>query len=233
MNLIKSTMAAVATAVMLGITLSPAMAKDESNKISTSVKAMKVITASQKSGIPPMIFKDVVAIAIFPGAVKLDFMVKGRVGRGVLLARDSEGKWSGPVLVTLNGSTLGWQAIAEPMDIFLLFKERKNIDDLMKGKLLIGVNSAMVMEGPLGKSMKGATKEQLKAEINSYIFARGEFAPEATIAGSAVQVDVAANDAFYGKPKINAADIISGKVDNSTEELKSLHKLLTDYANRK
>jgi len=233
MNLIKSTVTAVATSVIFGITLASAMAKDESNKISDSVKSMKVISASQKSGIPPAMFKDAIAIAIFPGQKKLNFMVKGGHGRGIILERGGDGNWGSPLFLTLSGGTLGWQAIAEPMDIYLLFKERKNIDDLMKGKLFMGVKTAMVMEGPLGKSMKGATKEQLKAEINSYIFARGEFAPEATIAGATVQVDAAANDAFYGKPKVNAADIVAGKVGNSSEELKSLHKLLTDYANRK
>jgi len=233
MNLIKSTMAAVATAVMFGITLSPAMAKDESNKISASVKAMKVITASQKSGIPPMIFKDVNAIAIFPGVKKVDLMVKGGHGRGIILERDNEGKWGSPLFLTLSGGTLGWQAIGEPMDIYLLFKKKKHIDDITKGKLYMGVKAAIVMEGPLGKSLKGATKEQLKAEIISYIFTRGEFAPENTIAGVTVQVDATANDAFYGKPKVSAAEIMSGKVDNPLPDLKILKKLLTDYANRK
>lgn len=233
MNLIKSTVAVMATAVAFGISLPPAMAKEESKKISDSVKAMKAISASQKSGIPPAIFKDVVAVAIFPGAAKLEFMVRGRKARGVLLARDGEDKWSSPVLVTLSGGTLGWQAIGEPMDIILLFKSQKNIDEIVKGKLYLGGKSAMIMEGPLGKSMKGATGEQLKAEINSYIFTRGEFAPEAPVADTTMQVDAAATDAFYGKVKISAADILAGKADNSSAEVKSLHNLLTEYAKRK
>jgi lipid-binding SYLF domain-containing protein len=232
MNLIKSAVTAVAAGVVFGISLSPAMAKDETNKITNSVKVLKEITATKKRAVPPVLFKDAVAIAIFPGLVKLDFMVKGRQGRGILLAHDSAGKWSGPVFVTLSGGTLGWQVVGEPMDIILVFKNRKNIDDIMKGKLSMGVKSAMVSEGPLGKSMKGATDEQLKAEISSYIYSHREFA-EATIAGAAVEVEAAPNDAFYGKPKVSAADIIAGKVENPSEELKSLQKLLTEYANKK
>jgi lipid-binding SYLF domain-containing protein len=118
------------------------------------------------------------------------------------------------------------------MDIILLFKNGKNIDDILKGKLSMGVKSAMVVEGPLGKSLKGAADAMLKAEINSYVYSHGEFVEEATIAGAAVQVEASANDAFYGKPKVNAAEIVAGKIEKPSEELKSLQKLLTEYANK-
>jgi lipid-binding SYLF domain-containing protein len=233
MDLIKSARAAIAATVVFGISLSPALAKEEPKQLNIAVKALKVITESQKSGVPPALFKDVVAIALFPGVSKADFMVKGRMGRGILMAHDSEGSWGNPVFVTLSGGTLGWQVVGDPMDIILLFKNRKNIDDILKGRLALGGKSAIITEGPLGKSMKGATDEQLKADINSYVFTHGEFTEVSSIAGAALQVEAAANDAYYGKPKVNAAEVIADKVESPSAELKSLHKLLADYANRK
>jgi lipid-binding SYLF domain-containing protein len=233
MNLIKSTMTAIATAMAFAISLAPAMAKDEAKKIGDSVKALKVISAHQKSGIPPEAFKDVLAVAIFPGAKKIDFMVKGAHGKGFLLEREGEGKWGSPLFLTLSGGTMGWQPVGDPMDIYLLFRNRKNVDDVMKGKLYMGVKPALVMDGPLGKTMKGATGDQKKADIISYVFSRGEFELEASIATATLQIDSAANDAFYGKPKVSVEEILSGKAGKPSEDLKALHKLLTDYANRK
>jgi len=231
MHLIKSAITAVAAAAVFGISLTPAMAKEESALVGDSVKALKAVT-SRKSGIPPALVKDAVAIAIFPGVAKVDLMAKGKMTRGFLMARDGEGKWGAPLFLTLSGGTLGWQIVAQPMDIVLLFKQRKNIDELVKGKLALGVKAATVAQGPLGKSLKGATDEQMKADISAYILAHGEFA-DATVAGAALQVDAAADGAFYGKAKADAAEIVAGKVGDSSADLKTLHTLLTDYANRK
>jgi lipid-binding SYLF domain-containing protein len=142
---------------------------------------------------------------------------------------DKEGKWSGPVFVTLSGGTLGWQIVSDPMDIILVFKDRKNVDAVMKGKFAMDAKIAIV-QGRLGLNMKGATAKELKAEIAAYVRCHGELMEEAVLSGTTLQIDASANDAFYAMPKVAAGDIVSGKVLKSTEDVKGLQKLLTDYA---
>ena len=50
------------------------------------------------------------------------------------------------------------------------------------------------------------------------------------MAGTTLQVDAAANDSFYAKPKVEVGDILSGKVLKPGEDVTALQKLLMDYA---
>lgn len=228
MKVLRSVVVAATVTLLFGMSFSTAVAKDEPKNISNAVRVIKEFTTGKKEIIPPALLKSAHGIAIFPGAGKNDFMVRGRSVGGVLLVHETDGKWSNPVFVTLSGGTLGWQMVGEPMDIILVFKNKERIDAIMKDKINMDVK-IKVVAGPLGKTMKAATKEDQKAEINSYVRSHGNFA-DVTVAGSTVQIDPPANDLFYGKQKINAGDILSGKVEKSSDDVKTLKKFLDEYA---
>jgi lipid-binding SYLF domain-containing protein len=231
MKMIKFAVAAVVGALAFNASLTPAMANDAEKTISRSVTAFRAISNVPKYGMPPAILKGVQGIAIFPGLVKLDFSVAGRSGSGILMVRESGGGWSNPVLVTIDGGTLGWQVASDPMDVVLVFKDRKTVDALLKGNLTLAGNAAP-LPGPLGATLKGATPEELKASINSYILSQGEFADN-NLATATMQVAAPANDAFYGAPKVRAAEIISGKQGKASPEVASLQKMLVQFAAKK
>ncbi|MBK5277183.1 MAG: lipid-binding SYLF domain-containing protein [Desulfuromonadales bacterium] len=257
MRLMRSTVVAASVAVVFGMSLSNAMAKDEAVKTGTESKAVKVesaktasapklvkdhagnisnaskvvkeIAAIPKRKIPPVLLNGASAIVIVPKVAKQSLMVSGGSAGGVLLVHDSEGKWSSPVFITISGGTLGWQIVGDPLDIVLVIKSKKSVDAILKGKFTLDAKVA-VEPGRLGPTMKGATVKEQKAEIASYVRSHGAFAEEVTTAGSILQIDAAANDAFYAKPKVEAGDIVSGKAVKSTEDVKALQKLLADYA---
>jgi lipid-binding SYLF domain-containing protein len=229
MNMIRHFAIAATATLFFCMSISTAMAKATPKDISNAVRVLNDITVIKKDRIPPALLKNAQGIAIFPGAIKNDFMVSGKSVHGVLLTHDNEGKWSNPVFITLSGGTLGWQMVGEPMDIILVFKNKERVDAIIKEKLYLD-SKVNVVPGPLVKTMKPApTKEELKAEINSYVRSHGEFA-EVSVASTTVQIDNATNDAFYGKPKISAGDIVSGKEQIASEKVKDLKKLLTEYA---
>jgi len=207
----------------------PAKVKEEGSVISRSSRVIKEIAAIPKRKIPPVLLNGASAIVIVPGATKHNFMVSGASSGGVLLVHDKEGIWSSPVFITISGGSLGWQIVADPMDIVLVFKDRKNVDAVLKGKLTMDAKIA-IEQGRLGLNMKAATAKELKAEVASYVRSHGKFFEDTPVAGTTLQIDAAANDAFYAKPKVDVGDIVSGKVINSNEEVKTLQKLLTDYA---
>jgi lipid-binding SYLF domain-containing protein len=231
MKMMRSVLIASVAALLSWMPPSAAMAKEEAKNIGNVVRAIKEITAIKKEKIPPAMIKDAIGIAIFPEAAKNDFMVKGRSAKGILLLHDKEGKWSNPLFVTLNGGTLGWQMVGNPMDIVMVFKNMKRIDEIMKGKLYMDIKVSVV-PGPIGLTMKAATKQEQQAEINSYVRSHGVFA-DVSVASATVQIDDAANEAFYGHPKISAGDIVTGKVEKSSDDFKNLQKLLTEYADGK
>jgi len=205
------------------------VAKDDAVKISNASKVVKEIAAIANRKIPPVLLNGASAIVIVPKAAKNDFMASGGSAGGVLLVHDKEGAWSSPVFITLSGGTLGWQIVGDPMDIVLVFKSRKSVDAILKGKFIMDAKTA-IETGRLGSTMKGATAKELKAEIASYVRSHGAFIEDSTVSGTTVQIDAVANEAFYAKPKVDAGDIVSGKVNKSTGDVKTLQKLLADYA---
>jgi lipid-binding SYLF domain-containing protein len=229
MNIFKTAVAALA-ALVIGLSCSPAGADDGSKTLGKSVAAFKEITAV-KNGVPPALFQDIQAVAIFPKLSKNDFIVSGRAGSGVIMLRGSDGKWSNPVFIKLNGGTLGWQIVGGPMDIMLVFKTRPAPEELMNGRLsLLGKSTPII--GPLGKNLKGATPAQLNADITTYVMTRDIF-KEVTLASATLRLEPAVNDAYYGAKQVPAADIVSGKLGKESPEAGALQKLLTGFAARK
>lgn len=228
MKIPRSVVFAVTTTLLFCLSLSAAMAKDEPKNLVNAERVIKEFTAAKKERIPPELLKNANGIVVIPGASKNNFMVSGGSAGGVLLVHETDGKWSNPVFITLSGGTLGWQMVGEPMDIILVLKNTERIDDIIKGKFTMDTRVAVV-PGPLGRSMKAATKEERNAEINSYIRSHGKFA-DVSVAATTVQIDAASNDLFYGKQKINVGDVLSGKVGKSSDDVKKLQTFLADYA---
>lgn len=228
MNKIKIIIVTVVTALVGCFLNSPAMAKDETTKISNASNVIKEIAAIPKRKIPPILIEEASAVVIVPRAKKNDFMVSGGSAGGVLLIHDKNGVWGSPVFVRISGGTLGWQIVADPLDLILVFKERKSVDVLLKGRLVIDAKVA-IESGWLGPNMKGASPKELKAAIAAYVRSHGKLVEDSTVAGTTLSIDIAANDAFYGKQGVNIADILSGKAAKSSQDVKNLQKVLADY----
>jgi hypothetical protein len=112
-----------------------------------------------------------------------------------VVVRDETRAWRPPVFVNLTGGSLGWQAGIQATDVILVFRTRKSVDGLLRGKFTIGAD-ASVAAGPVGREASAATDSKLGAEILSYSRSRGLFAGVA-LDGSALQIDQAANQNYY------------------------------------
>jgi hypothetical protein len=115
----------------------------------------------------------------------------------VVLVRAHGNSWSRPVFVTLTGGSFGPQAGVQSTDLILVFKTRRSLDRVMKGKgkLTLGAE-ASVAAGPIGRQAEAGTDARLKAEIYSYSRSRGLFAG-ASLEGATLQMDPRATDAYY------------------------------------
>jgi len=201
-------------------------AGDESSKINDAIEVFEQVMSIPEKGIPPALLNNAHGIAIIPGVIKAGFIIGGRHGTGVVVVRNREGGWSNPSFISITGGSVGWQIGAQSTDIILVFKSRKGIDNMMKGKFTLGADAA-VAAGPVGRQAEAATDIQLKAEIYSYSRSRGLFAG-ISIEGASLQIDDDANAAFYGR-NVRAGEILSDRDIKSPPAAARLKKVLARY----
>ncbi len=188
----------------------PAIASlKQTEQVNSATEVLKDIMKMPETSIPPALLANAQGIAVVPRVIKAGFVVGGEYGQGVMSIRDSGGTWSAPVFVTLMGASLGYQIGAEATDFVIVFKNRKGIEGISKGKFTLGAD-ASVAAGPVGRNAKAATDLKLDAEVYSYSRSRGLFAG-VSLEGASMQIDHQSDAEFYGKKDIRAADILSGK----------------------
>lgn len=191
----------LAIALLLLVSVVPAgaaKAADPNETIAQSEQVLAELIAIPGRQIPTALLAEAQGVAIVPRVLKIGFVAGGRRGYGVVLIRDAEGGWSLPRFVRLTGGSVGWQAGIQGTDVVLVFRTRRSVENLLNGKFTIGVDAAAAA-GPVGRNAAAATDASLQAEILSYSRSRGLFLG-ASIDGSAIELDEAANGAFYGSP---------------------------------
>jgi lipid-binding SYLF domain-containing protein len=158
---------------------------------------LQALPADVHKCLPPAVLRDAWGVAVIPHVVKAGLVFDHRFGRGVLLARRSDGRWSDPVFVTLEGGGVGLEAGVEATDLVLVFRTSASVDRVLKGKgqLKLGADAA-VAAGPLGRETEASTALLRKAEVYAYSHSRGLFAG-LSLEGDHLRVDADANEAFY------------------------------------
>ena len=202
--------------------VSPALAQSPlDDSVNAATQVLREIMAVPLNGIPESLLHESQGIAIIPGMVKGGFIVGVRHGKGVLATRDEAGLWRAPVFITVTGGSVGAQAGVQATDLVLVFKTRRSVEGILRGKVTIGADLA-VAAGPVGRQASAATDAQLKAEILSYSRSRGLFAGLA-IDGATMHIDHRANAEYYAlRPGQLQASIPRSGV--------ALAQVLTSYA---
>lgn len=177
------------------------LANDPNTTISQSEQVLAELIAIPGRQIPAHLLSQAQGLAIIPRVIKIGFVAGVRRGHGIVLVRDPDGSWSLPQFITLTGGSVGWQAGVQGTDVVLVFTTRRSVENLMRGKFTIGVDAAAAA-GPVGRNASAATDTSLQAEILSYSRSRGLFLG-ASVDGSAIEINQAANMAFYGSNDLN------------------------------
>jgi lipid-binding SYLF domain-containing protein len=207
--------------VILALATAPAPALPPSNAktLEHSVEVLGELAAIPLKGIPPKLLADAQGVAIIPRVIKAGFLVGGRGGHGIVIARDKDGNWGDPVFVNLGGASVGFQAGVESTDVVLVFRDRKSLDRLLegKGKVTLGADAA-IAAGPVGRMAAAATDAKLDAEILSYSRSRGVFAG-VSFDGAVINPDAKSNAMFArsaGDKKM--ADAVKAKLGEMSKE---------------
>ncbi len=213
---------------LLGWLLPGAAAAAGAEQLALTEDAIAVLTEVRnlpERRIPRWMLADAAGVAVIPNVIKAGFVVGGRRGKGVLSVRNPDGGWSHPNFITLTGGSVGFQAGVQASDVVLVFKTRRSIEDLVRGKFTLGAD-ASVAAVPVGRDAAAATDVALKAEIYAYSRSRGLFAGVA-LDGSALTIDHRANEAVYGGD-ITPRRIFAGAVGPVDDRVSAFRRQLAD-----
>lgn len=156
--------------------------------------------------IPPAMLNAAEGVAIFPNMVKGGFILGVNYGKGVLLVRKPDRTWSPPVMVTMGGGSLGFQAGVQAADIVLVFATPRSLNGILNGqKVTLGADASVAL-GPIGRQANAGTDARLGAEIYSYARSRGLFLG-VSLGGADISVDNNADSMLYGRFGVTPADV--------------------------
>jgi len=159
-----------------------------------------------ESAIPPRVLADARGLAILT-VTKAGFIVSGRGGTGIVVARTEKG-WSGPSAIGTGGLGVGFQAGVQVSEYVIILNTQEAVNAFSKGgNVTLGGNLSAAL-GPIGRSAEVGVAPQ--AAIYTYSRSQGIFAG-VSLEGAVVATRYEANEEFYGKP-VFPADILSGSV---------------------
>jgi lipid-binding SYLF domain-containing protein len=187
----------------------------EEGRLLIAGQVLEEARAARDGAIPDRLLERAYGIAVIPDLTKVAFFAGGRRGHGVLVVRDKQGRFVGPVFVTMTGGSFGWQWGVQATDIVLVFTTPRGVEGISGGKVTLGAD-ASVAAGPVGRQASAATDATFKAEVYSYSRNRGVFAGLA-LDGTVISIDEDADAAFYRKPGVAASDILAGNVTSDDE----------------
>ncbi len=175
----------------------------------------------QIEAIPPSMLQSASGVAIFPNMVKGGFILGVNYGKGVLHVRNPDQSWSPPVMVTMGGGSIGFQAGVQAADIVLVFKTPQSLTNILGGqKVTLGADASVAV-GPVGRQANAATDARLGAEIYSYARSRGLFLG-VSLGGADLSVDHNADGALYGRYGVSPADVFSSNGISVRPEVQQL-----------
>ena len=160
--------------------------------------------------LPPAMLQRAEGVAIFPNMIKGGFILGVNYGKGVLSIRKPDRTWTAPVLVTMGGGSLGFQAGVQAADIVLVFATPRSLEGILNGRKVTLGADASIAAGPVGRQANAGTDARLGAEIYSYARSRGLFLG-VSLGGSDVSVDNNANSMLYGRFGVTPADVFQNR----------------------
>jgi lipid-binding SYLF domain-containing protein len=207
----------IALLLLMGALRFPAAAlaaePSEAARLEDARTVFEEIRAIPDAKVPEPLLETCRCVAVFPGVVKGAFVWGARHGHGVMSCRDSGGRWSRPLPLTITGGSFGFQIGVEKADVVLFFMTERGARSLVESKFTLG-GKGSVVAGPVGRTAEASTDIKLDAEIYSYARAKGLFAG-ISLEGARMAPDRKAIARLYGRA-IEPRDLLFGPAAAST-----------------
>jgi SH3 domain-containing YSC84-like protein 1 len=201
---------------------SPVYAKGLQDDVDQATTIIERFQDIPEKGIPREVLRDAKGLAIMT-VIKAGFIVSGRGGSGVVVARTKKG-WSGPSAIGTGGAGFGLQIGGQVTEFVIVLNTDEAVKAFSRGgnvELGAGVSAAA---GPVGRSIEAGVTPM--AAVYSYSRSQGLFAG-VSLEGTVLAARDGVNAQYYGKA-VAPRDILSGKV-KPPAGAKKLQKVLGKY----
>jgi lipid-binding SYLF domain-containing protein len=159
-----------------------------------------------EKAIPPRVLRDAKGLAILT-MTKAGFILSGRGGSGVILARTEHG-WSAPSAIGTGGIGVGFQAGVQVSEYVIILNTQEAVNAFSQGSnVTLGANLSAAV-GPVGRSAEAGAAP--RAAIYTYSRSQGIFAG-VSLEGTVIATRYQANEEYYEKP-VYVEDILTGKI---------------------
>jgi len=193
----------IVIALLLVVTAAHAAMQDD---VDRALSILERFEAIPETSIPPAVMRDAKGVAIFT-ITKAGFVLSGRGGTGVVLARTEKG-WSAPSAIGTGGIGVGFQAGIEVSEHVIILNTPEAVKAFSQGSnFTLGANLT-VAAGPVGRSAEVAVAPY--AAVYTYSRSQGIFAG-ISLEGTVLATRYEANEEYYGKP-VYTADLLEGKI---------------------
>ena len=211
----KSFLASVLLLLFVSSAVLTADRGDEVKRLSRATEVFQEIMKTPDKGIPEDLLDKSACIAIVPGLKKAGLGLGGKYGKGLIMCRKADRRWTAPSFITIEGGSIGFQIGFTQIDVVMLFMNRKGVDKLIGDKFTIGAD-ASAAAGPVGRQTAAQTNIRMDAEILTYSRAKGLFAG-ISLDGATLRSDKDDNRDFYGKDIDARTILLDGTVEMPAE----------------
>src|SRR3981081_1987957 len=179
---------------------------DEQETVDHCANIIRDFRSMPEKGIPRDVLRHARGLAIVT-VIKAGFIVSGKAGHGVVVARTGHG-WSGPSFIGTGGAGWGLQIGAQATDFVFVLNNNAAVRAFARdGNGTLGAD-ASVAAGPVGRTAEGAITP--KAAIYTYSRSKGLFAG-VSLEGAVIATQQDENARYYHRP-VRAIDILKGRV---------------------
>jgi lipid-binding SYLF domain-containing protein len=177
--------------------------QDDVDRAVTIIQAFRDIP---EKSIPPEVLRGARGVAIMT-VIKAGFMVSGRGGTGVVVARRGNG-WSGPSAIGTGGAGFGFQIGAEETDFIFVLNTHEAVEAFSHGGNVQFGGNMSVAAGPVGRTAEADVTPV--AAVYAYSRSQGLFAGM-SLEGTVIATRNETNEEYYGR-SVTPGQILSGKV---------------------
>ena len=177
--------------------------QDDVDRAVTTIMAFRNIP---EKSIPPEVLRNAKGVAIMT-VIKAGFIVSGRAGSGVVVARLGKG-WSGPSAIGTGGAGFGLQIGAEQTEFVIVLNTRDAVKAFSQGGNVQLGGDISVAAGPVGRTVEAGVTPV--AAVYTYSRSQGLFGG-ISLEGTVVATRNDANAQYYGRA-VTPGQILSGKV---------------------
>lgn len=195
-------------ALVLTATLNQSLvyADDMQNDVDQAISIIQRFRDIPEKSIPREVLRDAKGLAIMT-VIKGGFIVSGRAGNGVVVARTGRG-WSGPSAIGTGGAGFGLQIGGQVTEFVFVLNTPEAVRAFSQGgNVQLGADLS-VAAGPVGRTVEAGVTPV--AAVYTYSRSQGLFGG-ISLEGTVVVTRKETNAKYYGRP-VTPAEILSGKV---------------------